>query len=209
VEGVEDGTVIAQKILSCVARTGERFGAMHVVDVLVGAETERVRQWKHEALSTYGLLGDTPRKAVISMLHQLVDQGLLERTTGDRPVLRLNDQSWQVLRGQLAVRLRRPKAGPVAKTRFDQESWEGVDRGLFENLRELRRQLAEERNVPPYVIFTDAALRDMARLKPTSPVGFAAVHGVGEKKLKDLGPPFLQRIKAYCQENGLALGPSS
>lgn len=206
VEGVEDGTVVAQKILSCVARTGERFGAMHVVDVVVGAETARIRQWKHDALSTYGLLRDVPRKAVISMLHQLVDQGLLERTSGDRPVLRLNDRSWEVLRGHLAVRLRRPKEGKVAKTRFDVESWEGVDRGLFESLRELRRQLAEERNVPPYVIFADAALRDMARLRPTSAAGFAAIRGVGEKKLKDLGPPFLQRIRSYCEEKGRAEG---
>jgi ATP-dependent DNA helicase RecQ len=206
VEGVEDGTVTAQKILSCVARTGERFGAMHVVDVLVGADTARVRQWKHETLSTYGLLGDTPRKAVINMLHQLVDQDLLDRTPGDRPILRLNHQSWEVLRGHLPVRLQQPKAGRVKKTKFDQESWEGVDRGLFEDLRELRRQLAEERNVPPYVIFADAALRDMARLRPASSSGFAAIHGVGEKKLKDLGPAFLEKIRGYCEANGIGLG---
>jgi ATP-dependent DNA helicase RecQ len=139
------------------------------------------------------------------MLHQLVDQGLLERTPGDRPVLRLNDRSWEVLRGHLPVRLQRPKGGGVTKTRFDQQSWEGVDRGLFESLRELRRQLAEQRNVPPYVIFADSALRDMARLKPASLARFSAIHGVGEKKLKDLGPHFLERIREYCEENGLAL----
>jgi len=204
VEGVSDATVSAQKILSCVARVGEGFGVMHVVDILVGAETERIRQRRHDQLSTYGLLGEVPRKAVTAMVHQLLDQRLLERTPGDRPVLRLNDASWSVLRGQRTVQLVQPKQGPVARTRFDEDSWEGVDRDLFESLRQLRRGLADARGVPPYIIFGDATLRELARLRPSSPAAFATVRGVGQKKLEDLGPQFLAHIGQYCEEHGLS-----
>ena len=161
VEGLADATVTAQKILSCVARVGERFGVEYIVDVLLGANTERVRRWRHEQLSTYGLMKGTTRKALTNVVYQLLDHGLLERSGEERPVLRLNDASWAVLRGKRAVRLLKPKK-EVRKTRFDQESWEGVDRGLFESLRSLRREVAEERGVPAYVLFSDATLRDMA-----------------------------------------------
>ncbi len=205
VEGVIDATVTAQKILSCVARAGQGFGIMHVVDILTGAKSERIRQWRHDALSTYGLLADLPRKAVTTMVHQLLDQRLLDRTPDDRPVLKLNDTSWAVLRGQRAVQLVQPRQGPVAKTRFDEDSWEGVDKGLFEHLRQLRRALADTRGVPPYIIFGDATLRDLARLRPSTPAAFATVRGVGQKKLEDLGPAFLAHIRKYCEANGLGM----
>jgi len=205
VEGVEDGTITAQKILSCVARTEQRFGVTHVVDVLVGAQTERMRQWRHERLSTYGLLKEMARKSVTSFVYQLVDQGMLERTAGDRPVLRLNEASWEVMRGQREVRLLRPKEGKVAKTAFDEASWEGVDEGLFEHLRGLRRRLAEGRGVPPYVIFSDATLRELARVRPSTPTGMAALRGVGAVKLESLGPTFLAEIQTYCNEHKLPL----
>jgi ATP-dependent DNA helicase RecQ len=204
VEGLADATVTAQKILSCVARAGERFGAEHVVDVLLGADTERVRRWRHERLSTYGLMKGTSRKALTNMLYQLLDGGLLERTSDERPVLRLNQASWAVLRGQRAVRLLQPKT-EVGKTRFDRESWEDVDLGLFESLRSLRREIADQRGVPAYVLFSDATLRDMARLRPGSAAAFLSVRGVGERKLADLGQRFLDHIASYCRANGLSL----
>jgi ATP-dependent DNA helicase RecQ len=205
VEGVADATVTAQKILSCVARAGERFGAEHIVDVLLGANTERVRRWQHEKLSTYGLMKDTGRKALTNMLYQLLDEGLLERTAEERPVLRLNDASWSVLRGQRTVQLLQPKTAGVTKTRVDEESWEGVDRGLFESLRELRRAVADERGVPAYVVFGDATLRDLARVRPGSPAALLNVRGIGERKLADLGPRFLQHISTYCRAHQLPL----
>jgi ATP-dependent DNA helicase RecQ len=205
VEGVADATVTAQKILSCVARAGERFGTEHIADVLLGANTERVRRWHHEQLSTYGLLKGTTRKALTSMVYQLIDAGVLERTADERPVLRLNQDSWAVLRGQRTVRLVQPKAEGVKHTRVDAESWEGVDRGLFESLRTLRREVAEERGVPAYVVFGDATLRDMARARPGSPAAFLNVRGVGERKLADLGARFLAHIAGYCREHGLVL----
>ena len=204
IEGLSDGTVLAQKILSCVARAGERFGAEHIVDVLLGANTERVRRWRHEQLTTYGLMKGTGRKAIANMLYQLLDGGLLERTADERPVLRLNEASWEVLRGKRTVRLLEPK-GKLSKTRFDEQSWQDVDHGLFQSLRTLRRELAEARRVPAYVLFSDATLRDMARLRPGSAGALLTVRGVGQRKLADLGERFLDLIANYCRANGLPL----
>lgn len=201
VEGVADATVTAQKILSAVARA-EGFGVTHVVDILVGADTERVRGRGHGRLSTYGLLRDLPRPGVTAMVHQLVDQHLLERTAGDRPVLRLNAASWEVLRGRRSVQLIQPRAkAAAAPARIDGASWEGVDRDLFDHLRQLRRGLAEARGVPPYIIFNDATLRDLARRRPTSLDAFAGAYGVGERKLHDLGPVFVEHIRRWCAEH--------
>ena len=204
VEGLADATVTAQKILSCVARAGEHFGAEHIVDVLLGASTDRIRRWHHEELSTYGLMKGTARPALTNMLYQLIDDGLLERTTDERPVLHLTDASREVLRGNRSVRLLQPKT-KVKKTRFDEKSWESVDTGLFETLRNLRRQLADERRVPAYVLFSDATLRDMARVRPGSPSALLGIRGVGERKLADLGERFLEIIETYCRENRLPL----
>ena len=200
VEGVGDATVTAQKILSAVARA-EGFGVTHIVDILVGADTDRIRGRGHQELSTYGLLKGLPRGGVTAMVHQLVDQRLLERTVGDRPVLRLNAASWEILRGQRSAQLVQPRAKAAPAPRHQGESWEGVDRDLFDHLRQLRRGLAEERGVPPYIIFNDATLRDLARRRPTSLDAFAHVYGVGERKLQDLGPVFVEHIRQWCAEN--------
>jgi ATP-dependent DNA helicase RecQ len=203
-EGLEDATITAQKILSCVARTGENFGAEHILDVLLGADTERIRRWHHDTVKTYGLMKGGDRKALTNVLYQLVDGGLLERTAGDRPVLKLNAVSWEVMRSQRAVQLLQPKT-KVKKTRFDEQSWDGVDRGLFDVLRKLRREIADDRNVPPFLLFSDATLRDMARQRPSTPNALLRVRGVGERKLEDLGPRFLQMIASYCISHGLTL----
>jgi ATP-dependent DNA helicase RecQ len=204
VEGLADATVTAQKILSCVARAGERFGGEHIVDILLGANTERIRRWGHDQLSTYSLMKGTDRKTLTNMLYQLIDDGLLERTTDERPVLRLNDASRDVLRGNRTVQLLQPKT-KVKKTRYDEKSWESVDTGLFEILRALRRQLAEERRVPAYVLFNDATLREMARTRPGTANALLGIRGVGEKKMADLGQRFVDEIVNYCRENRLPL----
>jgi ATP-dependent DNA helicase RecQ len=208
IEGLEDSTITAQKILSCVARAGQQFGAEHIVDVLVGANTERVRRWRHHQLSTYGLLKDTDRKTLTNMLYQLLDDGLLDRTAGDRPVFKLNENSMAVLRGHRVVQLLQSKT-KVRKTRFDEDSWEGVNRGLFEVLRTLRLETAEQRKLPSYVLFSDATLREMARLRPGSPEALLGIRGVGEQKMVDLGPRFLEAIAGYCKSHGLPLNTTS
>ncbi|UCD76382.1 MAG: RecQ family ATP-dependent DNA helicase, partial [Phycisphaerales bacterium] len=156
VEGMDEGTTIAQKILSCIYRLGQRFGVGYTVQVLRGAETEQVRRNRHDQLTTYGLLADLTEKTLTNLVYQLVDQGLISRTEGDRPVLQLNEESMAVLRGEREVHLVEPAAGPMQKTRLAEVSWEGVDEALFERLRDLRREIARERSVPAYVIFGDA-----------------------------------------------------
>jgi len=204
VEGLADATVTAQKILSCIARAGERFGGEHIIDVLLGANTERVRRWSHDNLTTYGLLKGINRKSLTNILYQLIDAGLLDRSSDERPVLQLNEASWEVLRGQRTVRLVQPKE-KVQKTRIEKKSWDKVDEGLFEALRNLRRKLADQRGVPAYVLFNDATLRDLARLRPSTPSALLGVRGVGEKKLADLGQRFIEEIVSYCRENRLQL----
>jgi len=197
VVGVADATVLAQKILSCVARTEERFGIEHVADVLIGAENDRVRRWGHDQLSTYGLLKEAARKNVVNAIYQLIDAGVLARTPGDRPVLQLNPASWEVMRGKRTVQLVEPKKPKVKKTSLEQASWEGVDEELFESLRALRREIAAERAVPAYVILHDATLRELARSKPRSFAELRGVRGLGERKLAELGPRLLERIGSH------------
>jgi ATP-dependent DNA helicase RecQ len=205
VEGLTDATLTAQKILSCVARAGQQFGAEHIVDVLLGAQTERIRRWAHEKLTTYALMKGTDRKSVTNMIYQLLDAGLLERTGDERPILKLNDASWSVLRSQRTVQLLQPKT-KIRKSRLEEESWKNVDQALFESLRNLRRELATQRGVPAYILFSDATLRDMARVKPASAAALLGIRGVGERKLADLGQRFLDHIANYCDANGV--GPA-
>jgi len=196
VEGVADSTVLAQKVLSCVARVEQRFGVEHVVDVLSGASSERMRRWGHEKLSTYGLLKDLPRKTLTNLVYQLVDAGLLERTPGDRPALKLNAMSWEVMRGGRAVTLLQAKESKPRRTRIEEASWRDVDEGLFESLRKLRREIAAERGVPPFVILHDATLRELASVKPTTMEAIRHIRGMGERKLADFGARLVECIKS-------------
>jgi ATP-dependent DNA helicase RecQ len=203
-EGIEDGTVTAQKILSCVARTEQRFGVGHVVDVLVGGDTDMVRRCRHHELSTYGLLKEMPKKHVQALVYQLVDQGLLARTEGDRPTLALNDASWEVMRGKLEVTLVRPRKKAPRQTQLQQQSWEGADHGLFDRLRAWRRDVADARRVPPFVITSDRVLVELSRVRPTSLALLRQIRGIGEKKLADFGQTIVALISDYCREHHLA-----
>ena len=193
-EGLVEATKEAQMILSCVARVSQNYGLGHVADVLRGADTERIRSLGHDQLSTYGLMSGQAQKQIMNLIFQLLDQRLLERSAGEYPVLLLNDASMEVLRSERVVHLIPAKAQKVRRSSRDSASWEGVDMELFERLRELRTALARKREVPPYLIFGDASLRDMATSKPSAREEFLAVHGVGDKKLADLGEAFLACI---------------
>lgn len=205
VEGVADATVTAQKILSAVARTGQNFGVGYVVDVLQGAATQQILRFGHQALSVYGLLEDMPKKTLMAMVYQLLDAGLLSRTEGDRPMLKLNAQSLEVLRGQRDVQLLQPKKTARKRSRAEEVDWEGVDRGLFDALRQWRRKIADERSVPPFVILSDAILRDLASARPSSLGGLRTIKGIGDKKLADLGDMLLEVMVTHCQQHGLAM----
>jgi len=195
VEGLADSTVLAQKVLSCVARVEQRFGIEHVVDVLIGADNERVRQLGHEKLSTYALLKDLQRKTLRNLIYQLIDAGLLERTEGDRPVLKLNALSREVMRGNHTVSLVQEKKTRTRRTRIEEASWRDVDEPLYERLRVLRREIAAERNVAAFVILHDSTLRELASRKPTTIDALRFVRGMGERKLSDFGPRIVDCIK--------------
>jgi ATP-dependent DNA helicase RecQ len=199
VAGLADATVLAQKVLSCVARTEERFGIEHVAEVLIGGKTERITRWGHERLSTFGLLRDMSRKSVVNVVYQLIDAGFLERTSGDRPVLRLNAASWEVMRGRRTVELIEPRREKVAKTRLEEASWQGVDHELFEALRAVRREIAAARGVPAYVVLHDATLRELAGRRPASFEDLRRVRGIGEKKLAEIGPRLLEVIESHAR----------
>jgi ATP-dependent DNA helicase RecQ len=193
-ESLPDSTVTAQKIISCVARAGERFGVRHVCEVLRGAKTEGITRHGHDRLSTYGLLPMFDQRAAENLVHQLLDQELLTRTGGDRPVVTLNARSWEVLRGERQVVLLQPRAGRTKTAKADADDWSGVDRDLFERLRTWRRRVADARGKPAWTIFDDKSLRAIARDKPTSPAALLRCKGIGEKRLADFGAAILDIV---------------
>jgi len=193
-ESLPDSTVTAQKIISCVARAGERFGVRHVCEVLRGAKTEGITRHGHDRLSTYGLLPMFDQRAAENLVHQLLDQELLTRTGGDRPVVTLNARSWEVLRGERQVVLLQPRAGRTKTAKADADDWSGVDRDLFERLRTWRRRVADARGKPAWTIFDDKSLRTIARDKPTSPAALLRCKGIGEKRLGDFGAAILDIV---------------
>ncbi len=192
-----DSTTVARKLLSAVVRTGQRYGAGYVADVARGAETEEVARRGHAALPTYGALRADERNTLINYLFQLVEHGLLARTEGEHPVLVLTPEGQCALRGEREVPLRAPPRGRGRKHAAAATGVHGahqVDSALFDRLRALRRDLAATRGVPPYVIFSDATLLELAARKPATLEEFATIKGVGEKKLVDLGRTFLAAI---------------
>ncbi len=204
-ERIDEPVVVARKVLSCIARLGQRFGAAHVVNVLRGSESEQVSSRGHGALSTFGLLRDVPAPEVRGYLEQLSGQGLIAASGDPFPVLALTADGVGLLKnerarpGLMLMRQRRPtKDRPAKRSRVEADSWDGVDRGLFERLRALRLEIARRRGVPPYVIFHDTTLREMARVKPGSVAAMREVYGVGARKAEELGDEFLQAIRAHA-----------
>ena len=195
-----DGTVAAQKALSCVYRTGQRFGAGHVIDVLLGGETERIRRLGHDRLSTYDIGGELSRDEWRSVFRQLVAMGLLVVDVAGHGGLRLGDGARDVLRGDREVRLRKEtvrKKTAAAKVRSQAALEDPDDQALFQTLRAKRTELAKAQGVPPYVIFHDSTLAEMARHRPAGLDAFAQLPGVGQSKLTRYGEAFLEVINAH------------
>jgi ATP-dependent DNA helicase RecQ len=198
-----DGTVAAQKFLSCVYRIREktRFGVglNHVIEVLTGADTEKVRKWNHEQLSTYGIGKEHGRPEWAAIGRELIRLGHLRQTSEKFSVLELTDAGLAALKQRRKVTLTKPVTAPESKVHRAGEI--ACDEVLFDRLRRLRKQLADERNVPAYIVFSDVALRQMARDYPASEREFARISGVGEKKLREFGDVFLAEIAACLQSN--------
>jgi ATP-dependent DNA helicase RecQ len=203
-ERVDDAVTLAQKILSTVVRVGQSWGVGHVIDVLRGRTTDRVTVRRHQELSTFGLLADVPIAELRGYVDQLTEQQLLQRTDGPYPVLQLTDDGAAALKGLATIELfRQPRPAPGQRKRrppADPAAWDGVDRELFETLRQCRLEVARARGVPPYVVFHDNTLRDLARRRPTTPQELVEVYGIGARKAEDLGPIILEVIREFRGE---------
>ncbi|MBE0568351.1 MAG: DNA helicase RecQ [Deltaproteobacteria bacterium] len=199
-----DATEEARKALSCVYRVGQRFGAGHVIDVLRGADTERIRALGHGSLSTYGIGESISKDAWRTVFRQLIHLGYLEQDMGNYAVLRLTGKALSFLHGEERIALARPRlALPPTKRKGKGRGTSAMPRGgaglehegLFQALRALRKKLADEQHVPSYVVFSDASLRDMAARAPMDLDAFAGVNGVGKYKLDRYGEAFLNAIR--------------
>jgi ATP-dependent DNA helicase RecQ len=198
---MEDPLRIAQMILSCVVRLRERFGADYTAQVLGASKDQRILQQGHHQLSTYGLLEAFDRRQIRDWIEQLVAQRFLEKT-GEYNTLEVTPAGRELLRGNAVPRLLRPAARGKRRPTRMAESLENVDQALFESLRRLRREQAEQRNVPAYIIFGDAALREMARRAPRTLEDFREVRGVGDKKCQDFGELFVHHIREHVGRGG-------
>ncbi len=200
-----DATLAAQKALSCVHRTGQRFGVMYLIDVLLGKDDERIRRFGHDRISTFGIGTEIGATAWRGIFRQLIARGLLSVDVDGHGGLHLTDSCRGVLRGEEQLWLRRE--APAARTRAKRGAAGSgsraagsfstpADRELWEALRELRMTLAKAQNVPPYVVFHDATLAEMVRQRPMDRDALATLSGIGERKLAAYGDDFLQVIRA-------------
>ena len=199
---LEDGTHHAQNALGAIEQTGQRFGAAHVIDVLLGNHTEKIRRLGHDRLPAHGLGGDETKDIWRSILRQLVAAGYLRLDITGYGGLSLTRDGRSLLDDGGAFRFRRDpgrskSATPRASAALAKADLSGADEDLFAALKELRMDLARDRDVPAYVIFSDRSLVDMAATKPADEVEFAEVFGVGEAKLKNFAPPFLALIAKF------------
>ncbi len=194
-----DGTELARKALSCVYRVNQSFGMNHVIDVLRGSQTSRIHELGHDKLSTYGIGKDQSHDYWLSILRQLVHCGLLQQDISQHSVLKLQEAARAVLRAEQHLKLAVPRleqtksSGSSSKTTAPQN----YDRKLFARLKVLRKTIAERDDVPPFVVFSDATLIEMAQACPTNSVEFLAISGVGQTKLGRYGADFLDLISDY------------
>lgn len=217
---VPDSTERARKILSCVARLrgnhDAAFGAAYIADVLRGSNRQKIIDRGHHQLSTFGLMREVPKDVLINHIDQLVDMGALVRDSGPYPVISLTRVAGPILRNELPVAFYRARSAEAMATserkrrRVDSSGKQtvalsGEEMGLFSDLRALRRDIAKELGVPPFVVLSDATLEEMCRVRPGSPSAFLSIKGIGRQKLDQFGARFVQAIVAHCEARGMAL----
>jgi ATP-dependent DNA helicase RecQ len=205
-----DGTIEAQKFLSCVYRLREKsridFGLNQITEVLTGADSEKVRKWDHQYVSTYGIGKDRSQTEWRLIGRELVRQGYLKQLPEKFNVLQLSESGWAALKQRQPIRLVKPIVTPKG-TKFRAEKRKrdfaeiDYDEALFDRLRRLRKKLADSRGVPAYIVFSDVSLRQMARYYPVTKAEFARISGVGAAKLADFGQAFIESIAAFLQKN--------
>ncbi|WP_462325773.1 DNA helicase RecQ [Desulfoplanes sp.] len=204
-----DGTIAAQKALSNIFRTGQRFGVAHLTEVLLGNATKPILKFGHDKVSTFGIGTDLDKRGWASVYRQLASAGALYVDVENYGSLKLNDKSWAIMRGQETVKFRtdptptpkknrsRPSGSRAAIELTTEES-----KTLWESLRTLRREIAEKQNVPPYTVFADKTLLEMVTFRPTTMEGMSALYGIGQSKLAHYGQTFLDGLKAHGAKHG-------
>lgn len=200
-----DATEAAQKALSCIYRTGQRYGVNHLIDVLLGKKTEKIRSVSHDCLSTYGIGKELSKDSWRGVFRQLVARGLVSVDVEGFGSLLLTENARPVLRGEEKLYFRKQSevdSGKASRRPIHADQFDGADRLLWEALREKRRDLAQAQNVPPYVIFHDATLMEMVCHAPLTPSELGQITGVGRLKLQRYGQAFIDVIEAHVQEHG-------
>lgn len=193
-----DGTVISQKILSCVYRVQERFGITHIINILTGSKAQKIVQYNHHLLTTYDIVKDHPASNLKMYLYELIHLGYLTQTQDQYAIVRLTPKSKAVLQGKEKVLLTKPQERLIKQMKQSKREQTGTaNPELFQQLRVLRKRLADKKNVPPYVIFSDTSLKEMASSLPKTLEEFAEIKGVGAQKLQLYGPLFLKEIQEF------------
>lgn len=197
-----DATRDARMLLSAIARTGERFGMVHVCDIVGGADTARIRQFGHDQLPTYGVGRDKPKAHWREVGDALLARGLLRRDDGGMPVIKFGDGARALLKGEDKFIIRRlPRHARAGRARTADRDPEVLHPQLFEELRRLRRQLADRESVPPYVVATDRMLRDLCARLPGGLDALSRVYGFGTRKVEQYGDDFLQVVREFRRNN--------
>ena len=197
-----DATELAQKVLSAVIRTGERFGAAHVIAVLRGGRGERVLKQGHDQLSVFGIAAGHPADELRDLVEHLKSEGLVGSSGGEYPTLAVTPRGREFLRSRGTLTISRPAQRKTSTQPIGGVGSQDYDQGLYDALSGLRREIADQRGIPAFMIFGNRTLQDMARRVPRTQAEFSRVSGVGQAKLEDLGGPFLERINAYALERG-------
>jgi len=193
-----DGLVEAQKALSCIYRVGQRFGMGYIVEILRGANNQRIRDLQHDKLPVYGIGREHSHEHWTSVLRQLIHLGLVTQNIAMYSALQLTEAARPILRGEMPLMLAVPRLVSIKPRGSSQKSYGGnYDRKLFAKLRKLRKAIADEDNIPPYVVFSDASLIEMSEQMPLTSSEMLSVNGVGHKKLERFGKPFLLMIKDH------------
>lgn len=200
-----DGTEIARKALACIQQTSQRFGTNYIISLLTGKENKRSAMYNHSSLKSYGTGTAYTSKQWHAFLRELVNNGCIDVVGDKYPVLKLNQKSWDILSGKASVVLVKPvaKEQPLSAPAMPQQAG-AFDPGLFEALRALRKTLADSAGVPPYIIFPDTTLKELATHRPQDLNGLKTIYGIGQIKLERYGSTFLEAIRDYCGRHGLA-----
>ena len=195
-----DITVDAQKIMSCIIRAGERFGMLTIIDILRGSKNEKIRNNRLDTLTTYGIMETVPKEYIRQVTEFLLVQSYIQATSDGYQVLKIQPKAYPILRGQQSLHMRVLQQPDSIKTTYN-TSYVEIDEELFQELKALRAKIAKVQSVPAFVIFTDAALRDMCIKLPQNLKSFLQVNGVGQTKANRYGPRFIKLIQSYCKKS--------